>query len=286
MTHVTSQSRTVLVSGATGFIGHAFVRHCVAQGRPVVALTRHSAPVAETQTGVRWVSAELDRVPPDVLAACGALVHFAATGVASESNNWSSCFDINVARSLSLWRTCAAAGMRRFLICGSCFEYGRAAERYAAIPPDAPLEPVTAYAASKAAATLLALGLAATDGLELTVLRPFHVYGKGEAPHRFWPALGEAARQGRDFPMTSGEQVRDFTPVEFVAKEFFRHLTATPPPPGRPLVCNVGTGQARSLWEFAQAEWQRLGATGRLQRGAIPQRASEVLRYVPEIHQP
>ena len=56
------------------------------------------------------------------------------------------------------------------------------------IPTDAPLEPTGPYHASKAAATMAALGLAVDRKLSLSVLRPFHVFGEGEEETRFWPA--------------------------------------------------------------------------------------------------
>ena len=46
------------------------------------------------------------------------------------------------------------------MICGSCFEYGLSGTQYAFIPPDAPLMPVGAYAASKAAASVAVCGIA------------------------------------------------------------------------------------------------------------------------------
>ena len=68
-----------------------------------------------------------------------------------------------------------------------------------------PLEPTGAYHSAKAAATMAALGLAVDRKLALTVLRPFHVYGEGEAEGRLWPALRKAALTGVDLPMTKGE---------------------------------------------------------------------------------
>jgi UDP-glucose 4-epimerase len=274
----------LLVTGATGFIGRAFLRVCQQRQWPVVALTRRApSPEDAAMTGVQWLVAELDQVPPAALASCGTLVHLAAAGVTGPENDWELCFGVNVTRSMALWRSAIQAGIGRFIICGSCFEYGRAAERYERIPVDAPLEPVTAYAASKAAATALAQGLAAMHGLRLTVVRPFQVYGPGEAPNRFWPSLQAAALAGRDFPMTAGLQVRDFIPVAAAAEEIANHVMAAPPAPGQPVIHHIGTGRGLTVLEFAESEWRRLRAKGRLLPGAVSMRPREVLRYVPEL---
>lgn len=270
----------VFVTGATGFIGRAFLDVTQRHGIPVVALARQAAPAVSANT-IRWITAPLDQVPADVLAGCRSVVHLAAAGVSAGSDDWDTCQHVNVLQSMQLWRAAVAAGIRRFVICGSCFEYGRAGERYDRIPVTAPLEPVTPYAASKAAATMLALGLAAQARLELSVLRPFHVYGEGEAASRFWPALHAAARNGLDFPMTAGQQVRDFTPVSLVAERIHAELTRPDLIPGHPVICNVGTGVPQTLENFARSCWAKAKAPGRLLVGALPMRANEVSRYVP-----
>lgn len=274
----------VFVTGATGCLGRAFLDLAHQRGLQVVALTRGSVP-AVTPPAIRWINAPLDKVPAVVLAGCRSVVHLAAAGVSAGSDDWDACHRVNVHQSLCFWRTAVAAGIRRFVICGSCFEYGRAGERYERIPVTAPLEPVTPYSASKAAATMLALGLAAQHQLELSILRPFHVYGEGEAATRFWPSLRAAARAGSDFPMTAGTQVRDFTPVSLVAERFFTELSSPTLTPGQPIIRNVGTGIPRTLAEFARSCWADFHASGRLMVGALPMRPNEISRFVPALDQ-
>jgi nucleoside-diphosphate-sugar epimerase len=115
------------------------------------------------------------------------------------------------------------------------------------------------------------------------ILRPFHLFGEGEAPTRFWPQLVAAARSGADFTMTAGDQVRDFTPVALAAQRFVAAATTQALSPGEPWIENVGTGKATSLRDFAAAEWQRLGATGALRIGQRAHRAGEVMRYVAQV---
>lgn len=57
----------------------------------------------------------------------------------------------------------------------------------------------------------------------------FHVYGEREAETRFWPSLRRAALAGEDFPMTKGEQIRDFMPVETLARTFLDRVSMTGP---------------------------------------------------------
>jgi nucleoside-diphosphate-sugar epimerase len=175
------------------------------------------------------------------------------------------------------------AGVQRFIICGSCFEYGKTGERSHFIPADASLEPTNAYAASKAAATMAAFALAVETKMELLILRPFDVYGEGQHESNFWPSLRKAALAGEDFAMTAGEQIRDFITVEKVADIFIAALTRTDLRPGEPKIENAGSGVAQNLRSFAESQWTLMAAKGRLKIGARPYRPGEVMRCAPVV---
>jgi UDP-glucose 4-epimerase len=274
----------IFLTGGTGFIGSHVLRHALAAGHEVTALRRAGAvPKIKLAREPDWIEGALDADWKSRLKTCDVLIHLAAAGVNSGKSDWRELFAVNVTQSLNLWLQAADAGVKRLVICGSCFEFGRTAERLGLVPADAPLEPTGPYHSAKAAATMAALGLAVDLNLEVLVLRPFHVYGEGEALTRFWPALRAAALAGQDFPMTAGEQVRDFVPVETAAKIFVEAATRTDLPAGRPKVENLGTGKPQTLRAFAGHWWKTWNAQGRLQFGAVPYRENEVMRYVPLI---
>ncbi|MBC8011656.1 MAG: NAD(P)-dependent oxidoreductase [Burkholderiales bacterium] len=275
---------TVLLTGATGFIGRHVMRLLLEQGHQVRAVVRDvTACALPPHANLRLLGGGLSGSAVEDVRGCDALIHLAAHGVLSGMNDWSACFRVNVTESLALWLRCVDAGVRRFVICGSCFEYGKSGERYEFIPVNAPLEPTGAYHASKAAATMAAQALAVDKNVGIAVLRPFHVFGEGEAPNRFWPSLRGAALRGVDFPMTSGLQVRDFVPVGQVAEAFVRMASGEDLLRGRAVLHNIGTGRPQTLLSFAQEWWAKFGASGRLQPGSVAARPNEVMRYVPEI---
>jgi nucleoside-diphosphate-sugar epimerase len=173
--------------------------------------------------------------------------------------------------------------VRRFVLAGSCFEYGLSGQNYERIPTDAPLMPNKPYDASKAAATILAQAFARQNNLEMAVLRPFQVFGEGEPMNRLWPALKTAAQSGEDFDMTPGEQLRDFVPVDQVAEAFVRYALNENIEKGIPETKNIGTGNPTSVAEFASYWWWKWQATGNLNLNKFPYRDNEVMRYVPEV---
>lgn len=271
----------VLVTGASGFIGKHVTNALVVAGHEVTALSRNLPADAFYHRGFTWVQRSIETITEAECENIDVFIHLAATGVVDRAS-WDDALAINVVSSQRAWRIAANAGVRKFIICGSCFEYGRSGERYERLPPSAPLLPIGPYAASKAAASVIALGFASERDVELSILRPFQVYGNGEHPSRLWPSLTKAAAEGADFCMSPGEQVRDFIPVEQVAARFVEE-TSRVGVPGQPRIINIGTGVGTTLREFASLWWNRLGATGAIRFGERPYRKDEVMRYVAAI---
>lgn len=275
----------IFVTGGTGFIGSHFLNQAHAAGHQILALRRtpDSLPRIPLVKEPDWLDKEMAAVTVAELEGCDTVIHLAAHSANVPYDTLENCVEANVLAPLRLFRTAIASGISRFIVAGSCFEYGRAGERYEFIPTDAPLEPTASYPASKAAASVAFHALACEQSLEMIIFRIFQVYGEGEAISRFWPSLRCAALAGKDFPMSQGLQVRDFIHVSDVASAFVDALQQNDVKPGSPLVHNLGSGIPRSLGDFAELEWSRHGATGRLKKGAFPMRVNEVMRLVPEI---
>jgi nucleoside-diphosphate-sugar epimerase len=274
----------IFLTGGTGFIGSHFIDQAHAAGHPVVALRR---PGSRTRMALarepQWIDGELDGDHAAALKGCEAFVHLASHTPNPPYDTLERCLYWNVFAALKLAAQAREAGIARFLVAGSCFEYGRAAERHERIPVDAPLKPVLSYPASKAAAATAFLALGRQPGVRLQLSRIFQVYGEGEQATRLWPSLRRAALAGEDFPMSAGEQWRDFIAVQDVAAHFVQSLDCAHVTPGEPLVRHVASGRPQRLIDFAEHWWRHWGATGRLLPGAVPYRPGEVMRLVPEL---
>jgi nucleoside-diphosphate-sugar epimerase len=275
----------VFVTGATGFIGSHLVNLAHERGIEVVAHRRgpDSIPRVAMNKEPQWVDGPLSDVSEEALEGCKAVIHLAAHSANVPYDTLENCIEHNVNQPLKLFRICVDAGIKRFIVAGSCFAYGDSGARYEFIPVDAPLEPTQSYPTSKAEASRAFSDFALKEEVELLILRIFHVYGEGELATRFWPSLKVAAEKGEDFPMSEGKQVRDFVPVEFVAKTFIDSLGRNDLEPGKPVINNLGTGHPMSLRVFAEREWKEWDAKGQLLIGELPSRPEEVMRYVPEL---
>jgi len=275
----------VFVTGGTGFIGSHFLNQASQSGHELVALRRspQTSPRVALTAAPHWVDASMEALQPEHFRGCEAVVHLAAHSANVPYDTLANCLRWNVQAPLQMFSAALAAGVRKFIVAGSCFEYGRSGERYDFIPPDAPLEPTLSYPASKAAAAVACHAFAHEQKVALLYLRIFQVFGEGELESRLWPSLRRAALAGQDYPLTPGEQIRDFIPVEKVAAAFVAALSRTDFIPGQPKFENLGTGQPQTLRAFAEHWWRVWNAQGRLLPGALPYRANEVMRYVPRI---
>jgi nucleoside-diphosphate-sugar epimerase len=269
----------IFLTGGTGFVGSHFLRQALAQGHEVIAQRR---PGSLTRIALdqqpQWVDGALDGDFNEHLAGVDVLVHLASHTPNPPYDTLDRCLYWNVFAALQLAQQAIAHGVKRFLVAGSCFEYGRAAERVPELQVDTPLEPTLSYPTYKAAASVAWMGLAREMNLELKLLRIFQVYGEGEQANRLWPSLRDAALAGRDFPMSMGEQVRDFIDVQDVARQFVRALDFGDCKAGSPVVEHVASGAPQTLAAFAQHWWQHWGGTGQLQLGALPYRKNEIMR--------
>lgn len=275
----------IFLTGGTGFIGSHFISRAIAAGHTIIAQRRSEAsrPKIPLLQEPVWLDRSLPELEPKDLEGCDAVVHLAAHSANVPYDKLENCVIHNVLEPINLFRAGIAAGVRRFVVAGSCFEYGRSCDRFDFIPTDAPLEPTNRYAASKAAASVIFNSIAVEENIELVILRIFQVYGEGELESRFWPTLRRKALAGEDMPMSSGVQIRDFVPVGTVADSFIKAVVRHDVTPGNPLIENIGTGNACSLAEFADQEWSRFGASGKLSKSQMPMRPGEAMRIVPQL---
>jgi nucleoside-diphosphate-sugar epimerase len=260
---------TVLVTGATGFIGSHVVRALLARGRRVRALARPAsdrAALADVADRIDWVACEDlwaagERELDALAAGADACVH--AAWVATPGKYLTSpenlrCVDGTVALVSALGR----AGCPRALLVGSCFEYdfspGTLAET-------GPLAPGSLYAASKVAASFLVSAIARESQLRALWARIFYQYGPYEDARRLVPAVATALLRGEKVDVTSGRQVRDFLHVQDVAGALVAALES--PLEG---VVNVGSGKGVTVRSIVETIERQTGREGLVNYGGRP----------------
>jgi len=169
---------TVLVTGATGFLGRSIVGCLRAEGVAVRALVRGGAtPVDADQV------CDGDLADPDTFAAAlrgiDGVVHAGAR--VSTSGSWSEFEAVNVVATRRLIEAAVGAGVRRFVHVSSLSVYDVPFDG-AVIAEDSPYESGAEergfYARSKLEADRVAVAAAAA-GAAVTIVRPGLLFGPG-----------------------------------------------------------------------------------------------------------
>lgn len=176
--------RTILVTGASGFVGRALCHTLSAQS---AFATRGTVRVADTPLppGVQAVTVSdlhattdwaVALVDADVVVHAAARVHVMKEDAADSLAEFRR---VNVDGTLNLARQAAAAGVRRFIFISSIKVNGEASQPGSPLRADDAPAPQDAYGLSKYEAEQALRQLAASTAMEVVVIRPVLVYGPG-----------------------------------------------------------------------------------------------------------
>ncbi len=262
-------SGTVLLTGATGFIGPHVARQLGALGVEVVATHR-----TDTLEGlpVTWVQCDLadgaevaqvvGDVKPSVILHLASFVAGARTLDLVEPT-----FSGNLVSTVNLLTSAVEAGVDRVVLAGSLEEpEGDAATAIPSSP----------YAAAKWAASAYARMFHALYDLDVVTARIFMVYGPGQRDERkLVPYVVNALLDGETPALGPGTRPVDWVYVEDVAAGLIRMTTAPNLSGSR---VDLGSGETHTVKDVV-LELARLSGDGETpQFGAVGDRAMEQIR--------
>ncbi len=256
----------VLITGVTGFTGRHLSECALAQKAEVfgVALDENFPPGVTgrrgdlTQPGV--AETLVADVRPDRVFHLAALVPVSGVQVAPDR-----LFTVNVLGTLRVLEAVRHyAPAARTLVVSSAAVYGPVLPECQPITEDAPFNPVTAYAASKAMQDLLASQYAAGYGLSVMRARTFNQTGPGEQPGLVCATLArqvveiEAGRRAPEISLRYLFTQRDFTDVRDVVRAYWLILERGTPG----MAYNVCSGRPRSIGEVLHLLLALAGLSG------------------------
>ena len=268
---------TVLVTGATGFVGRHALQALLRSGQEVHAVAR-TPPAGAAE--VSWHSADLlePGAAERVVAAArpSHLLHLA--WYAEHGRYWTAPENVQwVEATLALFRAFAAQGGERAVMAGTSAEYdwshGFCSEHVT------PRRPATLYGVAKDAAhRVVRLGGRAgrrRAGLGARLL-PLRAARASRAPRA---QRGASARcEGRPAPVSSGAQVRDFMHVEDVADGFAALLGSDVAGP-----VNVASGDPVRIRDIVAAIGELAGRPDLPRLGELPDRPGDPPLLVADV---
>lgn len=241
----TAPAMKALITGGGGFVGPHLSAHLGAAGDEVTVTDRQRGgpDICDAEA----IGELLADVRPDVV------YHLA--GDSDVGGSWHhplDTFRANAEGTLNVLTAAREAGVARVVSIGSADVYGVVAAEHLPLREDAPLRPVSPYAASKAAADFLGLQAWLGHGLEVVRVRAFNHLGPGQSERFLAPGIAmRIARNERSggevVPVGNLTPQRDLTDVRDVVRAY--RLLAVDGAPGE--VYNVCSGRALAVSEVA-----------------------------------
>lgn len=234
-----------LVTGSRGFVGTHLVAHLNACADDVIEMDRViGSPPVEDAGAIAELIAE---AKPE------AVYHLAGqSDVAASWDDPIGTFQTNADGTLHIVRACIDVGVERLLSVSSSDIYGVVDTDDLPITEQAPLRPVSPYAASKAAAEMVCIQGFLGHGLGVIRARAFNHLGPGQSDRFLAPALaarivGNERSGSTAVPVGNLSARRDFTDVRDVVRAY--RLLIAEGTPGE--AYNVCSGQDVAVSEIA-----------------------------------
>jgi dTDP-glucose 4,6-dehydratase len=261
------EGKTVVVTGAGGFIGSHLVEHLVREGATVRAMLRYTS---------RGQRGSLDLVPDDVMSnvaltmgdvrdfdavreicrGADAMFHLAALiGIPYSYEHPQEVIDTNVGGTSNVLLAAKELGTLECIVLTSTSEvYGSAVR----VPMDEehPLQAQSPYSATKIAGDALGLSFYRSFGLPISIVRPFNAYGPRQSARAVIPTIISQAVSGLPLKLGTLDTTRDFTYVADTARAFAM-IGGSEAALGE--VVNAGSGSEVSIREIVQKVGQIVG---------------------------
>jgi nucleoside-diphosphate-sugar epimerase len=244
------KEKTVLITGATGFVGSSLLRKLHKSCADLHIITRESSSlwrIGDIIGNVKRYTPDLsdaENVKKAVREICPDLIyHLATYGGNSREDNFRQIVESNFFGTANLLNACRETGFDLFINTGSSSEYGIKTEPMK--ETDLP-EPRNNYGISKAASTLYCQSIALNENLPIVTVRLFSPYGDYEDRSRLIPSVILSCLEGKDPVISSPVFVRDFIYIEDVV-DLYEHLPGEKTDPGA--IFNAGSGKQHTVGE-------------------------------------
>jgi len=224
--------KTVLVTGAEGFIGRRLVQALKQVGHETLELTKADGDIADPATLRCFDGVGIDFI-------------FHLAGRTFVPDAWRDPADfqrVNVSGTVNVLELCRARKLPLTYV--SAYLYG--------IPESLPvresdkIEPNNPYALSKFLAEAECRFYAEYLNLSVTIIRPFNIYGPGQKGHFLIPEIISQVKAGKSIHLKDLTPRRDYLYLDDLVDALIRTLE---PDPGCKMY-NIGCGSSLSVAEI------------------------------------
>ena len=212
--------KTILVTGATGFIGSHLTESMVEKGYNVIAFDRYNSnndwgwlENSKYKNDFQVILGDIrdyDSVSKSMIG-CDAVFHLAAiAGVRNSFNNPQEYFDINVKGTENILKT--FQNIDELVFASSSSVYGELKQNEFPVKETHSLNPISPYGESKKQSELLCEHYSKSSKIRTSILRFYTVYGPRQRPDEAIMKFLNLSISGKPIPIfDDGTKIRDFT---------------------------------------------------------------------------
>ncbi|HUH97383.1 MAG TPA: SDR family NAD(P)-dependent oxidoreductase [Anaerolineales bacterium] len=264
-THGFLKDRTVLVTGAGGFIGSQLVEALLEAGAHVRAFARYNS---RGDPGLlhllpQEMTSRFDLIPGDLrdlqaiqaaMKGCEFVFHLGALiSIPYSYLHPAEVAQTNFIGTLNVLLACRELGVRRLIHTSTSEVYGTAL--HVPMDEDHPLQGQSPYSASKIGADKLAESFYCAYGLPVTTVRPFNTFGPRQSARAVIPTVITQALTMNTIHLGNLDARRDFTYVDDTVNGFVQAVQAEG---AAGKTFNLGTGREISIGELARLVIQKV----------------------------
>ncbi len=213
--------KSIIVTGATGFIGQHVIPYLLKNDYHVIAVSRSrkKAKQFEWFDSVEFYELDYHKSFLDLRHYNGVgLLHLAWDSL--ENINSTFHFEVVLPSNYNFIKDLVRKGVLNVLVTGTWMEYG---VKNGELTVNTPTNPTTPYAFSKVSLKNQLDFLSEEYKFNIKWARLFSIYGEGQSQNTILSQLDSAISRGdKQFDMSSGEQIRDFLSIENVVEQLIQ----------------------------------------------------------------
>jgi nucleoside-diphosphate-sugar epimerase len=212
-----SESRSILVTGATGFIGSHFTKHIVSKGWNTHIIIRPNSNTSPLSPMLSKLTIHhykgtteslieiINKAKPDIV------IHLASMFLAHHSeHDIDSMIKSNILFGTQLVEAMVKNNIHHLINTGTSWQHFE----------NQPYNPVCLYAATKEAFEAILTYYLEVTPLKVTTLKLFDTYGPHDFRPKLFPLLQKTAKEQKLLPMSNGEQLIDLVFIDDVINAY------------------------------------------------------------------
>ena len=251
------QGKSVLVTGAGGFIGSHLTERLVQLGASTRAFVHYNSAGSSGYLDHSPHKNDLDIIAGDTtdrdsvqVAMRGVDIVFHLAALIAIPYSYvapSSYVRTNIDGTLNVLQSALELGIERLIHTSSSEVYGTAC--YVPINENHPLQGQSPYSATKIAADKLTEAFHSSYGLPVSTIRPFNTFGPRQSNRAIIPTIISQALNENEIHLGSLWPTRDFNYVDNTIDGFLA-IAESPESVGSAI--NIGSGQETSIGDLAR----------------------------------